>query len=88
MKISNTKADWKESYRIGVPILDAEHKNLFLAINTYIERVNRNQGLKYSRAVLDALGDYARTHFKREEGMMRARGYPGYAEHKACHNKF
>ena len=88
MKGSRPTAVWKESYRIGVPLLDAEHKNLFLAINTYIESLQLNQGARYSIAVIDTIVDYAKTHFEREETLMHERRYPHLTEHRLSHTNF
>ena len=88
MKICCPQVEWKDSYRIGIPLLDAEHKNLFLAINTYIDSIHLGRGVKFSQTVIDTIVDYAETHFKREESMMLEKGYPNLAEHKRDHNKF
>ena len=88
MKKSHIAPIWKESYRIGVPLLDAEHKNHFLAINTYIESLKLKQGVRYSLAIIDTIIDYAKTHFIREETMMQEYGYPNLTKHTLSHSKF
>ncbi len=70
MKNFRPQVEWKDSYRIGIPLLDAEHKNLFLAINTYIDSIHLGRGIKFSQTVIDTIVDYAKTHFKREESLM------------------
>jgi hemerythrin len=88
MKLPIRQMAWMESYRTGLPIIDAEHKNLFIAVNTYVDAVMRGQGLRCCGAILDTITDYAGTHFKREEQLMQSTSYHGFAEHKVSHTNF
>lgn len=82
-----TLARWSESLAVGVEVIDADHRRLFDAVN----RLHFLDGAEEDLAALaNALGDvldYTRSHFRREEMLMRLAGYPGYTAHCALHRK-
>ena len=41
----------------------------------------------YLEVFFDQLAQYTDYHFQMEEKMMRGRGFPGYDEHKAIHDR-
>jgi hemerythrin-like metal-binding protein len=74
---------WKSSYSVGVPALDADHKRLIDIIN----HIDQAAGDEFTvQWALQQLTEYARDHFQREERMLEAVGYPDLAiqinEHK------
>jgi len=79
--------EWREEFSVGVPAVDAEHRELIALINeTY--RVLVREGSR--DAVPEFLGEiYARisAHFALEEKIMREHGYDEYREHKADHER-
>jgi hemerythrin-like metal-binding protein len=77
--------EWKESYSVGVPVLDADHRILIAIINRLDEVTATGQSVK---SVLNELEGYARNHFEREEVRMKAAQYPGLAEHVKEHEAF
>jgi len=79
---------WKESYCIGHPGIDDDHRRLVGMINRFTTAVNDGQAEIAVRPLLDALKDYACYHFQREEQLMLGYDYPDYARHKRMHDKF
>ncbi len=76
---------WKDKLLIGVPEIDAEHRYLIALVNNIIEKYHSNK-LEASLAKVYAhLINYTNKHFKNEESLMRAVGYPLLAEHKQKH---
>jgi hemerythrin len=77
--------EWNESFSVGHPGLDEQHRKLFGAINDLYDATRGRQATAESRRALEFLIDYTRTHFADEEALMEAKGYPGLAEHRAEH---
>ena len=77
--------EWTPEYSVGESTLDDDHKSIIDLINRfdYVFSVEVKDGLMES--VLDALIDYTKHHFEREEQYMRMIGYPGLKEHQASH---
>lgn len=81
---------WKEKYRIGVPLIDEQHEELFLRVTDFVETL-RSAG-EWSTKVakvnetLSFMKDYVVTHFHDEEAYQQKIGYPEMAEHKKIHN--
>lgn len=79
---------WQNNYKINIPTIDAQHKQLF---NTY---TNLNQalrsGLKPSviEETLNRLQYYVTRHFTMEEKYMADSDYPDIAEQVAAHKYF
>lgn len=81
---------WKESYRIGVDIVDRQHKELFETVERLIRIVNANhENVKdESMRTVTFLKDYTVKHFSDEEAYQRSVNYAGYERHKKVHEKF
>ena len=81
--------EWLEEYRIGVDIIDQEHRRLFQIINklfTFREEEKDSQwicqeGIKYFKG-------HAMKHFEDEEAYMESIGYEGLERHRAIHRDF
>lgn len=80
-----TLIEWRKEFELGVPDVDAEHKELVDLINeTYAEL----QSGRSKNTILDFLGEiFAKisAHFALEESIMRKHGYDQYVEHKTDH---
>lgn len=72
---------WKDAYSVGNEVLDNQHKQL-------IELVNRLGSGADLAEVLDGLRRYGDTHFRTEESLLEASGYPGLEEHRKFHDAF
>lgn len=86
---------WDGSLKVGVDIVDAQHKYLFEIINSMHAKLARGDAaLARGDAALaladalDSMRTYARFHFETEEGLLGLHGYPGLAAHKAQHREF
>jgi hemerythrin len=79
--------EWTEQWSVGVDTIDAQHRELFAAINTLL----REEGETTSRdlaKVLDFLEQYVSNHFGMEESFMRRLSYPEFPSHKGEHVAF
>lgn len=79
---------WKESFRIGVAQIDAQHQQL---INN-LEKLQRILALEDEaqcreecREVVAFLKLYTAMHFGTEEAYQQSIGFDGYERHKALH---
>lgn len=76
---------WQDSYSVGVPVLDVQHKALIALINKLSEQGGTAGMMGY---VFDELEVYVRTHFKTEEELMAAYAYPDLDAHRRQHRAF
>jgi hemerythrin len=79
---------WSEKMSVGVPELDADHKELIKVINQLGADAEDEARRNAVRQSLFALLRYAEYHFAREEKVMAACRYPGVREHKLEHRDF
>jgi hemerythrin len=79
--------DQAEKVSVGIPQIDAEHRQLIDHYNALLEALQDGRdltafGLSFYSFVL-----HVGQHFKSEEQLMRDFGYPGLQSHKAEHQK-
>ena len=79
---------WSEKMSVGVPELDADHKQLIRIINQLAADADSDERKAAVRQSLFGLLRYAEYHFAREEGVLAACRYAGLEEHKAEHRDF
>lgn len=83
---------WDPKYKIGIPMIDAQHEHLVNLCNDFYQSLLKNNDREnYHSLVKGTLEDclnYAATHFKEEERLMLASNFDGYKKHKACHEEF
>ena len=77
---------WTAQMSVGVPELDADHRQLIEIING-LERPTGGSP-EFVRQALVALGRYAEFHFAREERVMASCGYEALAAHQQEHRGF
>lgn len=77
--------EWKDIYSVGDSTFDADHKQLIAIINRVEETEKKGGSVHW---VLQDLEDYATYHFRREEELLEAIGYPEIVEHKREHKAF
>jgi hemerythrin-like metal-binding protein len=80
---------WSEKFSVGVKELDEQHQQLIKLLNILIS----THGTANTRSepisdTLLAMTRYAQVHFKTEERLMEAYGYPGLEEQKMQHRDF
>ncbi len=79
------KIVWSDSYKIGVPKIDNQHRQLFDLLEAL--RLSLPRGLQNAAvgAALKALVDYTQTHFAEEELFMRQIKFERLEEHAKLH---
>lgn len=75
------RIDWNETFSIGEPTLDQQHRELFEIIHSLPEAGE----VAAVRQCLMRLFRYTRIHFAAEEEYMTAIGYPQIDDHRASH---
>ena len=79
-----TNIEWSAALEIGNPAIDRQHKKLFdLAAQT----VGGSDHMRVMQT-LAALSEYVVVHFRDEEKLLAAAGYPELPAHKALHDEF
>ena len=82
---------FSSKYEVGVPSIDAEHRQLFALIEE-TDRVIHSELLhdKYDEivSIIDGLRDYTLFHFKNEETYMESIHYDGLEAQKITHQAF
>lgn len=81
------KYNWSAEYEVGVPLIDAQHKKLFLIFKNLVKA---RQGKNGNQAVLQALklmADYMDYHFKAED-VFWERDPEVYTVHRNAHYFF
>ena len=80
---------WRADLATGFPEIDSDHKSLFDYLDVLEAAVRDNQGREKSKAVLDGLLDYTKSHFAREEAIFTKQpGYSLCAIHLQQHQHF
>ena len=79
---------WNDSLKIGVPLIDSEHKELCDRIDRLLAACSQGKGRDEIAETVDFLQEYTMKHFGDEEQLQRASGYPKCKEHKAMHEYF
>ena len=77
--------EWDESYSVGVPELDDQHRVLIDIIND-LDRIENEGGS--IRGALDRLEWYVNEHFSYEEKLMREAKYDDFDRHVEAHRAF
>lgn len=80
---------WEDRFKIGIEVIDKEHKKLFHIINklfAFSEQEAKGpwvcqEGIKYFK-------EHALEHFAEEEAYMKSVSYEGFATHKRLHEDF
>ena len=76
----------KEQFGTNVSEADSQHQTLFDMLNAlHVSAAGGNRQTIGQQ--LDALIDFVVKHFKMEEDLMTANGYPDFVAHKAEHEK-
>lgn len=84
------RIEWNDSYLLGIPEIDNQHKKLLkIANNLYESFEDETHSYKLTMSkVLKELTDYTEYHFSFEEKFMRKYNYAGADTHKAAHDGF
>lgn len=81
---------WKEKYKLGVPLIDRQHEELFRRVTDFVETVRKpvawEEKTRKVQETLDFMKEYVVTHFHDEEVYQRQIGYPEADAHRKIHN--
>ena len=77
-------AEWSSKIEVGLPEIDAQHRQLFELAATFAGDGEQIRVLKS----LAMLTEYVKVHLREEEEMMAACHYPGLEAHKRLHTEF
>lgn len=78
---------WKDEYAVGVAEIDTQHRELLNRMGQLAEAILAEEPT-VAREALGFLADYALSHFKTEEALMRQHHYPFIDEHLRQHRTF
>lgn len=81
---------WYGAMKIGIDIIDDDHKQLFALVGEFNEAADAQGGEVNSAQMADILArlqDYVSDHFQREEQMQLEAKYDGYDENKRQHDE-
>ena len=78
---------WESRFELGVPEMDAQHKELVELIDNLHDVMNREAGREEVAPAMENIREHARAHFATEEDLMVRHGYQGYAVHKGIHEE-
>jgi hemerythrin len=77
-------SDWSDKLVFGIDTIDAQHKQLFDLAATFEGQGDQIRLMK----TLAELCNYVLEHFREEEELLAACGYPGLEEHRVLHRRF
>ncbi len=79
---------WRDSFNIGHKELDSDHRKFFDLLNDcYLSSCLASSG-RVDPDLIHRIKEYAAMHFSYEEQVMRAIGFPDFAEHEKRHRYF
>jgi len=83
---------WKEKYKIGVELIDSQHKELFSRVYDFLSTMQSkgdwNDKLEKVKETMSFMQEYVVVHFNDEEAYQDKIGYPERDEHKKAHADF
>ncbi len=79
---------WDQKFSVGVQAMDQQHQRWFGILNNLHEAMQQGKGKEVLHKILAEMTDYTRTHFQREEELLKSAGYPQLAEHLGKHKAF
>lgn len=81
------RIDWSDEYKLGLPAIDTDHRELMDLCNEFLDAVEADAPLAALAVILDRMVLRTRAHFVAEERMLDRHSYPGLAFHKAEHDR-
>lgn len=79
---------WKEGFSIGIPEMDAQHQKFLAILNEVHGKVGTVAEADLVADYLSTLKGYINIHFREEETLLEAAGYPGLEKHRQEHAFF
>ncbi|WP_301102372.1 diguanylate cyclase [Propionivibrio sp.] len=78
---------WHPAYECGLALIDTQHQRLFRDANDLLAAILSGRPANEVAALIDALIRDVVQHFKDEEALITAAGYPDAAQHAAIHRR-
>ncbi|WP_353093221.1 hemerythrin family protein [Tissierella praeacuta] len=84
---------WKDKYKVGVELIDEQHKELFKRLSEFIQIVQSkttdwDERLDKVKETMEFMKEYVVFHFDDEEAYQAKINYPDIEIHKEAHRKF
>jgi hemerythrin len=81
---------WNESFSVGHPVLDGQHKELLALCQQAADCVEdvSLEGAEHFHMLLNDLAVYAKKHFRTEEKILSQHSYPLLNEQKTEHEEY
>jgi len=79
--------NWRSTYLSGNPLIDEQHQALITGANQLLTLLLENHARSEVASQIDSLLRNAAQHFKDEEAIITAAGYPGASDHAAIHRE-
>jgi len=83
---------WKDEYKIGVELVDQQHKELFKRLGNFIQNVRSDKEDSEKKEevekTLNFMGEYVAVHFDAEEELQKKYNYPDFENHHQIHEDF
>ncbi|WP_299439567.1 bacteriohemerythrin [uncultured Rhodospira sp.] len=77
--------EWSDDLSVGYGPIDEQHKKLIDLFNDLDAAIGSGQAVDVIGGFLEELIDYTAWHFRSEERLMEAHGYPDALAHKVQH---
>jgi hemerythrin-like metal-binding protein len=78
---------WNDVNRLGLPILDEQHRGIVAIINSYHYFFRKGREVDMIGLTLKTLEQYTALHFKTEETLLMQTAYPDLERHLSLHQK-
>ena len=83
---------WKESYRVGVDLIDTQHQELFHRVSDFLQAIKSDgdweQKVEKVKETSDFMQKYVIEHFSDEEAFQQSIHYDQYEKHHQVHENF
>ncbi|MDK9723041.1 MAG: bacteriohemerythrin [Rhodospirillales bacterium] len=79
---------WNDRLTMGIASIDEDHRKLFDMLDEMEGLVARGAHPDDMEFLIERLVTFTVYHFRREEALLEGNGYPGFAAHKANHDRF
>mgnify|MGYP003605320506 FL=1 len=86
-KYNPETTNWNDSYLLGIPMIDNQHKNFFVILDN-LETLNQKQEKSEMHSLINELQNYVIYHFKTEEDLMVKSQSPNIDLHVMEHELF
>ncbi|MGM0406989.1 MAG: bacteriohemerythrin [Bacteroidota bacterium] len=80
--------NWKDSFSVGIPSIDDQHKNLVGIVNKLYSEFYKGITDEFLNEIIKELEKYTVYHFTYEEKFMKLYNFESYKEHKSEHSQF